>query len=166
MSFQISAVTQGWLILALVVLCGMWSLAASWKVVLKLFQSSSVVAQCVFWLYHGCTEVHCHFPEAGPVCFSIDRDLVLSLFLLGGIDDELIVWDVVIWETSYNPPGNELWASLSSTDPGCYPLWWVPVPTVQGHGHLSSRGSHGEGLGNGLWAWELALLSASPILGS
>ena len=43
MSLRISAVTQGWLILA-VVLCGMYSLAPSWRVILQMFQSSSVVA--------------------------------------------------------------------------------------------------------------------------
>jgi len=42
MSLRISAVTQGWLILALVVSCGMCSLTAFWRVVLKMFQSSSV----------------------------------------------------------------------------------------------------------------------------
>ena len=64
---------------------------------------------CVLWLYHCWTEVH--FLQAGPVCFSIDRDFILSLFLLGGIDDELTVWDVVIWETWYDfCPGDELWA--------------------------------------------------------
>ena len=42
MSLRISAVTQGWLILALVVSCGMCSLTAFWRVVLKIFQSSSI----------------------------------------------------------------------------------------------------------------------------